>query len=70
MGNLNDADSKENSTHIEKVSTSSADGERSEHLEDLDSIELTQSGRYAWLVAITAGVGGLLFGKQASNLCD
>lgn len=28
----------------------------------LDTIELTESGRYAWLVAITAGVGGLLFG--------
>lgn len=31
--------------------------------EDLDSIEQTESGRYAWLVAITAGVGGLLFGN-------
>jgi SP family myo-inositol transporter-like MFS transporter 13 len=48
--------------HVEKVSTSSI-GEGSEHLEDLDSIEHTQSGKYAWLVAITAGVGGLLFGK-------
>jgi SP family myo-inositol transporter-like MFS transporter 13 len=37
-------------------------GGGSEHLEDLDSIEKTQSGKYAWLVAITAGVGGLLFG--------
>jgi SP family myo-inositol transporter-like MFS transporter 13 len=51
---------KTDALHVEKVSTSSVDG--SEHLEDLDSIEQTQSGRYAWLVAITAGVGGLLFG--------
>jgi SP family myo-inositol transporter-like MFS transporter 13 len=48
--------------HLEKVSISSVDG-GSDHLEDLDSIELTQSGKYAWLVAITAGVGGLLFGE-------
>ena len=31
-------------------------------LNALDSIELTQSGKFAWLVAITAGIGGLLFG--------
>jgi MFS transporter, SP family, solute carrier family 2 (myo-inositol transporter), member 13 len=53
--------SKDSALHVEKVSTSSVGG-GSEHLEDLDSIEQTQSGRYAWLVAITAGVGGLLFG--------
>jgi SP family myo-inositol transporter-like MFS transporter 13 len=52
---------KTDALHVEKVSTSSLGG-GSEHLEDLDSIEKTQSGRYAWLVAITAGVGGLLFG--------
>jgi len=51
---------KTEALHVEKISTSSLGG--SEHLEDLDSIEQTQSGRYAWLVAITAGVGGLLFG--------
>lgn len=55
-------DSKVGALHVEKVSTSSVDGD-SEHLEDLDSIEQTQSGSYAWLVAITAGLGGLLFGK-------
>lgn len=38
--------------------------ETSSHLDldDLDSIENTESSRYAWLVSITAGVGGLLFG--------
>ena len=58
-------DPKAGALHVEKVSTSSLDG-GSEHLENLDSIEQTQSGRYAWLVAITAGVGGLLFGRNIS----
>ncbi|KAF7552454.1 hypothetical protein G7Z17_g4316 [Cylindrodendrum hubeiense] len=31
-------------------------------LDDLDSIELTQTGKYAWLVSITAAIGGMLFG--------
>lgn len=31
-------------------------------IEHLDSIENTKSSRYAWLVSITAGVGGFLFG--------
>ena len=63
MGNMSGLeDPKVDALHVEKVSTSSLD-RGSENLEDLDSIETTQSGRYAWLVAITAGVGGLLFGK-------
>jgi SP family myo-inositol transporter-like MFS transporter 13 len=57
-----DDDSKVDTLHVEKISTSSAERE-SENNQDLDTIEQTQSGRYAWLVAITAGVGGLLFGK-------
>ena len=62
MGNMSGLeDPKVDALHVEKVSTSSLD-RGSENLEDLDSIETTQSGRYAWLVAITAGVGGLLFG--------
>ena len=60
-------DPKVGTLHVEKVSTSSVDG-GSEHLEDLDSIEQTQSGKYAWLVAITAGVGGLLFGRKYSTI--
>ncbi len=60
-------DGKTGALHVEdaKISTSSL-GRASEHLEDLDTIEQTQSGRYAWLVAITAGVEGLLFGAQLS----
>jgi SP family myo-inositol transporter-like MFS transporter 13 len=64
MASKSDDDSKVDALHVEKVSTSSVD-RGSEHLEDLDSIEETQSGKYAWLVAITAGVGGLLFGNEA-----
>ncbi|KAF2152780.1 general substrate transporter [Myriangium duriaei CBS 260.36] len=31
-------------------------------LEDLDSIEQTDAGKFAWLVSITAAIGGMLFG--------
>jgi MFS transporter, SP family, solute carrier family 2 (myo-inositol transporter), member 13 len=31
-------------------------------LEDLDTIELTKTGKFAWLVSITAAIGGMLFG--------
>lgn len=31
-------------------------------LEDLDGIEQTKTGKFAWLVSITAAVGGFLFG--------
>lgn len=31
-------------------------------IDALDSIEATQSSKYAWLLSATAGVGGLLFG--------
>jgi SP family myo-inositol transporter-like MFS transporter 13 len=53
--------SKADVLHLEKAS-SSASLPDSVQLEGLDSIEQTEAGRYAWLVAITAGVGGLLFG--------
>lgn len=55
-------DQKVDALHVEQISTSSSN-KHLDLLDDLDSIEKTQSGRYAWLVAITAGVGGLLFGK-------
>ena len=56
--------SKTEALHVEDKTSTSSLGGGSDHLEDLDSIESTESGRYAWLVAITAGVGGLLFGMQ------
>ncbi|KAH8671756.1 general substrate transporter [Tricladium varicosporioides] len=56
-----DKDLQAQSLHVEKVSTTSSE-RQPEHPDDLDGIENTQSGKYSWLVAITAGVGGLLFG--------
>ena len=55
-------DSKHDSYHVEDVAGTPRDLSPGE-FDDLDSIEKTQSGGYAWLVAITAGVGGLLFGE-------
>lgn len=63
MGVLSNYGDKETSLHVENVSPSSP-SRPSENVEDLDSIEQTQSGRYAWLVSITAGVGGFLFGVR------
>lgn len=31
-------------------------------LEELDSIEQTETGKFSWLVSITAAIGGMLFG--------
>lgn len=63
MGAASDyEDNKPGALHVEKTATYSLE-QSSEHVEDLDTIEQTQSGRYAWLVALTAGVGGMLFGK-------
>lgn len=58
--------SKTDAFHVEKISTSSlegAGGPSQEPLEDLDSIESTKTGHYAWLVATTAGV------SQTHNSC-
>jgi SP family myo-inositol transporter-like MFS transporter 13 len=57
------AEEKIDAFHIEKASSdvSKDSGIYGPH-EALDSIELTDSGKFAWLVSITAGVGGMLFG--------
>lgn len=47
---------KTGSDHVEHVS------ERIPTLDGLDTIEETKTGRYAWMVSITAALGGLLFG--------
>jgi SP family myo-inositol transporter-like MFS transporter 13 len=56
---------------LERVSTDMAERKTSAHhietslrpdIDALDSIEDTKPSIYSWLVAITAGVGGLLFG--------
>ena len=62
MGILSQLDKKTEALHVEKVASSLSEN-TSENLDNLDSIEQTQSGKFAWLVSVTAGVGGLLFGK-------
>jgi SP family myo-inositol transporter-like MFS transporter 13 len=42
---------KESIEHVESI-----------NVQDLDTIESTRCSKYAWLVSITAGVGGFLFG--------
>ena len=66
MSSFSKSDDKEGSQHVE-IASSSAKVLSSETLEDLDSIEQTQASKYAWLVAITAGVGGMLFGKSMTS---
>lgn len=61
MGVLPELDRKTEAVHVEQVS-SYPSGSTKENLDELDTIELTQSGKFAWLVSVTAGVGGLLFG--------
>ncbi|WYZ38212.1 hypothetical protein EsH8_III_000126 [Colletotrichum jinshuiense] len=54
-------DSKNMTQHKETV----ADGDSSEvhsSLDDLDSIEHTKTGKFSWIVSITAAIGGMLFG--------
>ncbi|KAF6823502.1 myo-inositol transporter [Colletotrichum plurivorum] len=48
-------DLKDETQHMESV----VDGTP---LEDLDSIEQTRTGRFSWMVSITAAIGGMLFG--------
>lgn len=60
MGVSSELDKKTEALHVEHISSLSTSN--SENLDDLDSIERTQSGKFAWLVSVTAGVGGLLFG--------
>ncbi|KAK4945526.1 hypothetical protein LTR66_014377, partial [Elasticomyces elasticus] len=56
MGVTNSFDEKTGIDHVEHVPSTSPS------LDDLDTIEETQSGKYAWLVSITAAIGGMLFG--------
>ena len=31
-------------------------------LDELDSIELTQTGKFSWFISLVAAIGGMLFG--------
>lgn len=51
---------KEDFHHLENVMTTNSG--QDVNIDDLDSIELTKSGKFSWLVSITAAIGGMLFG--------
>lgn len=53
-------DFKELAQHKETVADGSSEIQVS--LDGLDSIEQTQTGKFSWLVSITAAIGGMLFG--------
>lgn len=56
MGIISHLDEKTGTDHVEHVN------ERQPSLDDLDTIEETKTGKFAWLVSITAAIGGMLFG--------
>ena len=58
MGLVDEIDLKTEALHVDNINS---------QLDDLDSIEKTQSGKFAWLIAVTAGIGGLLFGEHSMD---
>lgn len=54
------ADHKEGLQHLEDAAINGSIREIS--LDELDSIEQTKTGKFSWLVSITAAIGGMLFG--------
>jgi SP family myo-inositol transporter-like MFS transporter 13 len=59
-GIMSKADTKEQLEHLEDAGSPNSIQEV--NIEDLDSIEQTKTGKYSWLVSITAAIGGMLFG--------
>ena len=53
---MNTLDEKTGTDHVEHVN------ERMPSMDGLDTIEETKTGMFAWLVSITAAIGGMLFG--------
>jgi SP family myo-inositol transporter-like MFS transporter 13 len=56
MGIISKIDDKTGTDHVEHVSS------QRNSLDDFDTIESTKTGTFAWLVSITAAIGGMLFG--------
>lgn len=46
----------------EKVTAIHVENHANPELDALDSIELTETGKFSWLISITAAIGGMLFG--------
>ncbi|WKT47552.1 hypothetical protein QSH57_012457 [Fusarium oxysporum f. sp. vasinfectum] len=57
---MSKADTKEHLEHLED--TGSPNSIHEINIDDLDSIEQTKTGKFSWLVSITAAIGGMLFG--------
>jgi SP family myo-inositol transporter-like MFS transporter 13 len=56
MGITSKTDEKTGTDHVEHINPQQSS------LDDLDTIEETKTGKFAWLVSITAAIGGMLFG--------
>lgn len=56
MGIVSKIDEKTGTDHVEHVNSQQIS------LDELDTIEDTKTGKFAWLVSITAAIGGMLFG--------
>jgi SP family myo-inositol transporter-like MFS transporter 13 len=56
MGITSKTDEKTGTDHVEHINSQQSS------LDDLDTIEETKTGKFAWLVSITAAIGGMLFG--------
>lgn len=57
---MSKADTKEHLEHLEDTGSPNSIHEVS--IDDLDSIEQTETGKFSWLISITAAIGGMLFG--------
>ncbi|CAD0082812.1 unnamed protein product [Aureobasidium vineae] len=56
MGLVGNTKEKTGTDHVEHVDL------QQNSLDNLDTIEETKTGKFAWLVSITAAIGGMLFG--------
>lgn len=52
-----------NASISEKVAAVHVENRANPELDALDSIELTETGKFSWLISITAAIGGMLFGS-------
>ncbi|RBQ70237.1 hypothetical protein FVER53590_02081 [Fusarium verticillioides] len=59
---MSKADTKEHLEHLEDTGSPNSIHEVNVNIDDLDSIEQTETGKFSWLISITAAIGGMLFG--------
>lgn len=62
---MSKADTKEHLEHLEHLEDTGSPNsihETNINIDDLDSIEQTETGKFSWLISITAAIGGMLFG--------